>query len=135
MNVNYRKLWNIMFENNMLKKDLRLKAKLSTNVMSKLGKNEHVSTESLASICAVLNCDISEIVDFESTTQPHRSLNMRKPKVIELFAGAGGLALGLEKAGFASLGLIEYDKYACETLKVNRKSWNITCVSNWYTCW
>lgn len=46
-------------------------------------------------------------------------------KVIELFAGAGGLALGLEKAGFTTLGLIEFDKNACETLKLNRPNWNV----------
>ncbi|MFB5606324.1 MAG: DNA cytosine methyltransferase [Nitrosarchaeum sp.] len=44
---------------------------------------------------------------------------------IELFAGAGGLALGLEKAGFETLGLIEFDKYAVETLQKNRPNWNI----------
>lgn len=48
-----------------------------------------------------------------------------KPKVIELFAGAGGLALGLEKAGFETIGLIEFDKYASETLKHNRPHWNV----------
>ena len=40
---------------------------------------------------------------------------------IELFAGAGGLALGVEKAGFNTLGLIEFDKDAADTLKKNRK--------------
>lgn len=50
-----------------------------------------------------------------------------KFKNIELFAGAGGLALGLEEAGFESLGLIEIDKYAVETIKKNRPKWNIIC--------
>ena len=44
---------------------------------------------------------------------------------IELFAGAGGLALGLEKAGFATLGLIEFDKDASDTLKLNRPDWHV----------
>ena len=44
---------------------------------------------------------------------------------IELFAGAGGLALGIEKAGFTSLGLIEFDKSATNTLKKNRPKWNV----------
>ena len=48
-----------------------------------------------------------------------------KPISIELFAGAGGLALGLEKAGFETIGLIEINKYASETLKKNRPEWNV----------
>ncbi len=46
-------------------------------------------------------------------------------KSIELFAGAGGLALGLEKAGFETLAFIEFDKDAADTLKVNRPHWNV----------
>ncbi len=46
---------------------------------------------------------------------------------IELFAGAGGLALGIEKAGFNTLALIEYNKDAAQTLKTNRPEWNVIC--------
>ena len=46
---------------------------------------------------------------------------------IELFAGAGGLALGVEKAGFDTLALIEFDRDAADTLIANRPGWNVIC--------
>ncbi len=49
----------------------------------------------------------------------------RKYKLIELFAGAGGLAIGMEKAGFKSVLLNEIDKHACNTLRKNRPKWNV----------
>ena len=44
---------------------------------------------------------------------------------VELFAGAGGLALGLEESGFCVKGLVELDKHAAATLKINRPEWNV----------
>lgn len=46
-------------------------------------------------------------------------------KVLELFAGAGGLAVGMEKAGLKCVALNEIDKHACETLRINRPNWNV----------
>ena len=46
-------------------------------------------------------------------------------KTIELFAGAGGLALGMERAGFETIAAVEINHLACETLRKNRPGWNV----------
>ena len=56
----------------------------------------------------------------EQTIRP-----IRKYSSIELFAGAGGLAIGLERAGFSAVALNEIDKDACATLRKNRPNWNV----------
>lgn len=50
---------------------------------------------------------------------------LKKYKVLELFAGAGGLAIGLEQAGIKCVALNEIDKWACQTLRKNRPNWNV----------
>lgn len=74
----------------------------------------------------------ADIETIQNTVIQHKPMEKELPKgqvlpfsVIELFAGAGGLALGLEKAGFRSLGLIEIDKDAANTLKYNRPEWRV----------
>lgn len=64
------------------------------------------------------NCDDS-FIDV-SNVKPKREYTD-----VELFAGTGGLALGLEQAGFINKGLVEIDKDAVDTLKKNRPNWNV----------
>ena len=63
--MNYNKLWKLLIDKNMLKKDLREKAGLSTNVIAKMGKGGDVSTQVLRKICEVLDCQIEDIVELD----------------------------------------------------------------------
>ncbi len=63
MAVSYKKLWKLLIDKDMKKKDLRLATGMSTTSLAKLGKNEHVSTEILVKICKVLECDIGDIME------------------------------------------------------------------------
>lgn len=64
MIVSYKKLWKLLIDRDMMKKDLREQAGLTTNVIAKMGKNENVSTEVLCKICDALKCEVDDIVDF-----------------------------------------------------------------------
>lgn len=70
MAISYKKLWKLLIDKDMIKKDLRLAAGLSTNVIAKLGKNENVSTEVLGKICKALDCEITDIMEFIDEDDP-----------------------------------------------------------------
>lgn len=66
----YNKLWKLMIDKKMNKTQLRTAAKISSNAMAKLGRDESVPLETLERICKVLNCelgDIAEIILEENT--------------------------------------------------------------------
>ena len=63
MAVSYKKLWKLLIDKDMKKKDLRIATGITTTALAKLGKNEHVNTEILAKICKVLECNIEDIVE------------------------------------------------------------------------
>lgn len=117
MPVSYNKLWKILIDKEMSKTELKEQSGISFNVLARMGKGEAISFESLEKICKVLERDIGDIITISEKKQA--------PRTIELFAGAGGLALGLEKAGFDTIGLIEFDKWAATTLQHNRPEWNV----------
>lgn len=70
---------------------------------------------------------IFDSLDFLFNTSENENfvIPKRDYNSIELFAGAGGLALGLEQAGLKCLALNEFDHWACETLRKNRPDWNV----------
>lgn len=61
--VSYKKLWKLLIDRDMKKKDLRQIAGISTVSMAKLSKNENLTTDILLKICTALNCDISDIME------------------------------------------------------------------------
>ena len=63
MAVSYRKLWKLLIDKDMKKKDLQNLANISAASVTKLGKNENVNTEILEKICRALDCDISDIME------------------------------------------------------------------------
>ena len=69
MSVSYKKLWKLLIDRDMKKKDLREAAGISTSSMAKLGKNENVTTDVLVKICKALKCDISDIMEIEPDEQ------------------------------------------------------------------
>lgn len=64
MAVNYDKLWGILNERGMMKTELIREAKISTNAMAKLGRNEDVRVEILVKICKVLDCKIDDVIEY-----------------------------------------------------------------------
>ena len=70
MTVCYNKLWKLLIDKNMKKKDLRLATGMSTTALAKLGRNEHINTEILTRICEVLDCGLSDIIELVKE-EPH----------------------------------------------------------------
>ena len=63
MAVSYKKLWKLLIDKDMKKKDLRIATGMTTTALAKLGRNEHVNTEVLVKICKALECNIEDIVE------------------------------------------------------------------------
>ncbi len=64
MTVSYKKLWKLLIDKDMMKKDLQKEAGISWATLTKMSKGETVSTEVLMKVCKVLHCDVGDIVEF-----------------------------------------------------------------------
>lgn len=102
MSICYDKLWKLLIDKRMNRTELKEASGISFNVLARLGKNEPVSFETIEKICFTLNCKIEDVVEIQNDAKIEVKKN--DYTTIELFAGAGGLALGIEKAGFKTLG-------------------------------
>lgn len=63
MAISYKKLWKLLIDKDLKKKDLQEMAHVSSATITKLAKNENVNTEILAKVCGALSCDISDIME------------------------------------------------------------------------
>ena len=69
MNRSYNKLWKLMIDKKMNKTQLREAAKITSNAMAKLGKDESVPVETLEKVCRVLDCTIDDIMDINQNNK------------------------------------------------------------------
>lgn len=67
--MNYNKLWKMLIDRNLMKKDLREMAGLSSNAIAKMGKGGDVSTQVLRKICEALDCKLEDIVDLDDPVE------------------------------------------------------------------
>jgi DNA-binding Xre family transcriptional regulator len=81
--ISYNKLWKLLIDKKMNKKDLRLAAGVSTAVIAKLGKGDNVTTDVLLKICTVLDCDIAEIMEIEKENIYHNDIGANQLAVAE----------------------------------------------------
>lgn len=77
MTVSYKKLWKLLIDKDMKRKDLRKATGISTASMAKLSKNENLTTDVLLRICDALKCDISDIMEIslDDADQSHNDEN------------------------------------------------------------
>ena len=65
VSLNYNKLWKLLIDKNMLRKDLQEKAGISSNAIAKMGKGGDVSTQILRKICEALDCQLEDICELD----------------------------------------------------------------------
>jgi len=67
MVISYNKLWKMLIDKKMNRRDLRLRAGISTASIAKLGKGENITTDVLLKICEALDCDITDIMEIDKS--------------------------------------------------------------------
>jgi DNA-binding Xre family transcriptional regulator len=65
MVISYNKLWKLLIDRKMKKKDLQEASGISSSSVAKLGRDENVNTETLQKICTALHCDVCDIMEME----------------------------------------------------------------------
>ena len=68
MAISFNKLWKLLIDKNLKKKDLQRLSGVSSATITKLGRNQNVNTEILQKICTALECDICDVMEFMPIT-------------------------------------------------------------------
>ncbi len=133
MQISYKPLWHTLLEKGMSKEDLRIKAKLSTNAIANMGKEQNISMTTLLKICETLQCDFDGVIEIvglsPKPTQEKSSAiietvietgrRFHPPRLVSLFSGCGGMDKGFEQAGFQRVWANDFDKDAQAVFKLN----------------
>ena len=75
MKISYKKLWKLLIDRDMKKKQLAEAAGISSASIAKLGRNENVNTDILLNICIALNSDISDIMEFTDLAEVKKKIH------------------------------------------------------------
>lgn len=138
MQISYKPLWHTLLEKGMTKEDLRVKAKLTTNAIANMGKDQNISMATLLKICEALECDTSAVIEIQGlkkvaignpgiASSKNEVLNGNEvvtdmdnaPKLVSLFSGCGGMDKGFENAGFHRVWANDFDADAQAVFKLN----------------
>jgi len=129
MQISYKPLWHTLLEKGMSKEDLRIKAKLTTNAVANMGKDQNISMATLLKICEALQCNVDSVIEIKDFAQEVRhdtaiksedvkSVNY-SPRLVSLFSGCGGMDKGFEDAGYTRVWANDFDKDAQAVFRLN----------------
>ncbi len=65
MKISYKKLWKMLIDKDMTRRDLRLLSGISTTSVAKMGKGENIYTDILLKICRAMKCELNDIMEIE----------------------------------------------------------------------
>lgn len=133
MQISYKPLWHTLLEKGMSKEDLRIKAKLTTNAIANMGKDQNVSLTTLMKVCEALQCNLDSVVELigvpsSQTVEVDSIVTEKKddympinvhPRLVSLFSGCGGMDKGFENAGYHRVWANDFDADAQAVFKLN----------------
>lgn len=133
MQISYKPLWHTLLEKGMSKEDLRVKAKLTTNAIANMGKDQNISMATLLKICEALQCNFDGVVEIiglqsesaieeqgKTVAKEVKSMHRTSPpRLVSLFSGCGGMDKGFEDAGYQRVWANDFDADAQAVFKIN----------------